>query len=135
VRHDGAAGTTGNVCWFLTGSCNTARLNRDVEPKGIAKLCRVLTAGCHKQSGLNCTGREPFIVGRATAESMVSQRSMRGKPLYLAAQPRSTGMALKAMWRDPVGLDVSFWRLRVTHSMTGNPQSRHPEPPGVEHAT
>jgi hypothetical protein len=103
--------------------------------KGIAKLCRVLTAGCHKQSGLNCTGREPFIVGRATAESMVRQRSMRGKPLYLAAQPRISGMALKATWRDPVGLDVSFWRLRITHSMTGDPRSRHPEPPGVERAT
>jgi hypothetical protein len=103
--------------------------------KGIAKLCRVLTAGCHKQSGLKCTGHEPFIVGWATAESMVSQRSMRGKPLYLAAQPRSSGMALKASGVIRMDLMFPSGDCGTTQSMTGNPQSRYPEPPGVEHAT
>jgi hypothetical protein len=40
-------------------------------------------AGCHKQSVLKCTERDPFIAGRATEEFTVRQRSMCGKPLYL----------------------------------------------------
>jgi hypothetical protein len=55
----------------------------EAERKGIAKLCRVPTAGCHKQNDLNCTGCKPSIAGRATTESMVRQRIMRQKPLYL----------------------------------------------------
>jgi putative transposase len=74
--------------WLPTGSCNAALLGRDAEQKGAAKFCRVLTVGCHKQSSLNCTGREPFFTGRATAAFMVRQRSMRRKPLYLVKQPR-----------------------------------------------
>ena len=41
--------------WFPTGSWNAALLGRDTGQKGAAKFCRVLTAGCHKQSSLNCT--------------------------------------------------------------------------------
>ena len=56
----------------------------EIGRKGIAKFCRVPTAGCHEQSDLNCTGCNPSIAGRATAESMVRQRIVRQKPLYLA---------------------------------------------------
>ena len=55
----------------------------EIGRKGIAKLCRVPTVGCHKQSDLNCTGCKPSVAGRATTESMVRQRIMRQKPLYL----------------------------------------------------
>ena len=41
--------------WLPTGSWNAALLGRDTGRKGTAKFCRVLTAGCHKQSSLNCT--------------------------------------------------------------------------------
>ncbi len=61
-------------------------LPRSVEEigrKGIAKFCRVPTVGCHKQSDLNCTGCKPSIACRATTESMVRQRIVRQKPLYL----------------------------------------------------
>ena len=69
--------------WLSTGSWNAALSGRDTEQKGAAKFCRVLTVGCHKQSSLNCTGREPFFTGRATTAFMVRQRSMRRTPLYL----------------------------------------------------
>ena len=74
--------------WLPTGSWSAALPGRDTEQKGAAKFCRVLTAGCHKQSSLNCTGREPFFTGRATTAFMVRQRSMRRTPLYLVKQPR-----------------------------------------------
>ena len=74
--------------WLPTGSWNAALPGRDTEQKGAAKFCRVLTVGCHKQSSLNCTGREPFFTGRATTAFMVRQRSMRRTPLYLVEQPR-----------------------------------------------
>ena len=74
--------------WLPTGSWNAALLGRDTEQKGAAKFCRVLTAGCHKQSSLNSTEREPFFTGRATTAFMVRQRSMRRKPLYLEQRPR-----------------------------------------------
>jgi hypothetical protein len=56
--------------------------------KGAAKLGRLPTAGCHAQSSLNCTehGRSA-AARRATARSMVRQRSVRWKPLY-SATPR-----------------------------------------------
>jgi len=59
------------------------RSMEEIGRKGIAKLCRVPTAGCHKQSDLNCTGCKPSFAGRATTESMVRQRIVRQKPLYL----------------------------------------------------
>ena len=53
--------------------------------KGAAKLGRLPTAGCHAQSSLNCTERgRVAAVSRATARSMVRQRSVRWKPLYTA---------------------------------------------------
>ncbi len=100
------------ACWFLTGSCKTAPFDWDIERKGDAKLRHVPMVGCHKQSVLNCTGRDPFIAGRATKEFTVRQRSMRGKPLYLVAQPCSTEWR-KGMWRDPAGLNVFRWRGRA----------------------
>jgi hypothetical protein len=52
--------------------------------KGAAKLGRLPTAGCHAQSSLNCTERgRVTAASRATARSMVRQRSVRRKPLYL----------------------------------------------------
>ena len=52
--------------------------------KGAAKLGRLPTAGCHAQSSLNCTERgRVAAASRATARSMVRQRSVRWKPLYL----------------------------------------------------
>ena len=53
--------------------------------KGAAKLGRLPTAGCHAQSSLNCTERDCVAAAsRATARSMVRQRSVRWKPLYTA---------------------------------------------------
>lgn len=60
-------------------------LMKEVRRKEAAKLHRVPTAGCHKQNGLKCTGCGPSTAGRATTVSMVRQRSMRRKPLYLAS--------------------------------------------------
>ena len=60
--------------------------------KGAAKLGRLLTAGCHTQSSLNCTERgRSATAGRATARSMVRQRSVRWKPLYLATTRLTDG--------------------------------------------
>lgn len=56
--------------------------------KGAAKLGRLPTAGCHAQSSLNCTERgRVAVASRATARSMVRQRSVRWKPLYLLHHP------------------------------------------------
>ena len=56
--------------------------------KGAAKLGRLPTAGCHAQSSLNCTEHGRVAAGRrATARSMVRQRSVRWKPLYLPHLP------------------------------------------------
>jgi HTH-like domain len=56
--------------------------------KGAAKLGRLPTAGCHAQSSLNCTEQGRLRpVRRATARSMVRQRSVRWKPLYLPHHP------------------------------------------------
>ena len=63
-------------------------LGKEPERKGAAKLCHVLMVGCHKQSSLNCTGRGPLSTSRATTVSMVRQRSVRWKPLYLLHTPR-----------------------------------------------
>lgn len=78
------------------------RSMEEIGRKGIAKFCWVPTAGCHEQSDLNCTGCNPSIAGRATAESMVRQRIVRQKPLYLATH------LLKAGWS---GEDCGLSRL------------------------
>ncbi len=59
---------------------------KEVDLKGAVKLLRVPTEGQNKQNGLKCTGCEPSLTGRATTGSMVRQRSMRQKPLYLEHQ-------------------------------------------------
>ncbi len=82
--------------WLPTGSWNAAPLGKDTERKGAAKLRHVPMAGCHKQSSLNSTGRGPLPTSRATTGSMVRQRSVRRKPLYLEQPTLNDGMA----WRD-----------------------------------
>jgi hypothetical protein len=87
---------TNHAGWLLTGSWNAAPLGKETERKGAAKLRQVPTAGCHKQSSLNSTGRGPFSTSRATTVSMVRQRNVRRKPLYLAQPTLNDGMA----WGD-----------------------------------
>ena len=58
-----------------------------------------------------------LTVSRATARSMVRQRSVRRTPLYLADTPSLR----RATWRDPVGLDVPFWRVRANALGDGFP--------------
>ena len=82
--------------WLPTGSWNAAPLGKDSGRKGAAKLRQVPMAGCHKQSSLNSTGRGPLPTSRATIGSMVRQRSVRRKPLYLEQPTLNDGMA----WRD-----------------------------------
>ena len=93
--------------WLPTGSWNAAPLGKETERKGAAKLRYVPMAGCHKQSSLNSTGRGPFSTSRATTVSMVRQRSVRRKPLYLEQPTLNDGMAWRDMWCDSVGLDVT----------------------------
>ena len=59
---------------------------KEVDLKGVVKLLRVPTERQNEQNGLKCTGCEPSLTGRATTGSMVRQRSMRQKPLYLEHQ-------------------------------------------------
>ena len=66
----------------------------------------VPAAGCHKQSDLNCTGCKPSIAGRATTESMVRQRIVRQKPLYLEAHLSMTGWGREDCGRNR--LDMMF---------------------------
>jgi len=87
---------TNHACWLPTGSWNAAPLGKDPERKGAAKLRHVPMAWCQKQSSLNSTGRGPLPTSRATTGSMVRQRSVRRKPLYLEQPPLNDGMA----WRD-----------------------------------
>ena len=82
--------------WLPTGSWNAAPLGKDSGRKGAAKLRQVPMAGCHKQSSLNSTGHGPLPTSRATIGSMVRQRSVRRKPLYLEQPTLNDGMA----WRD-----------------------------------
>ena len=76
--------------------------------KGTAKLGWVPTAGLNQQSGLNCTGCGPFDAGRATTGSMVRQRIMRQKPLYL--QANSQWLDGAGMFR---GLNWLGWKFRA----------------------
>lgn len=109
----------------------------EIGRKGIAKLCRVPTAGCHKQSDLNCTGCKPSTAGRATTESMVRQRIVRRKPLYLVTtSQRPDGVERTA---DRTGWTLYF--LLVDTDIRNVSGDRFlllcclPEPPGVEHGT
>lgn len=98
---------TNHASWLPTGSWNAAPLGKDPERKGAAKLRHVPTAGCHKQSSLNSTGRGPLSTSRATIVSRVRQRSVRRKPLYLEQPTLNDGMAWRDLWCDSVGLDVA----------------------------
>ena len=82
--------------------------------KMAAKFHYVPTLGCHKQSGFKCTGYRPLTAGgRAAIVSMVRQRSMRWKPLYLDTQLLNSRMGLRKPWSAPDGHDVSFWQIRI----------------------
>ncbi|MEM6844627.1 MAG: hypothetical protein AAF632_20590 [Bacteroidota bacterium] len=118
---------------FLTGSCNTAPPGKGSPVEGDCQARYVLNSGCHKQSSLNCTGNSPFAVGRATTESMMRQRNMRRKPLYLAYQPPIGKWNWRIMWTDSASLYIAGRRMSINHSVMGSPYSHHPEPPGVEH--
>ena len=104
---------------------------REVQWKGVVKFYSVLRVKRNKQNNLKCTGDSPFAVGRATKESMMRQRSMRWKPLYLVCNP----LIKKWLWRNVVssyGLEVA--RRGILTSVVGYLHSHYPEPPGVEHA-
>jgi len=103
---------------------------KEVWWKGVVKHHSVLRMRRNKQSDLKCTGGRPFTVGRATAESMMRQRSMRRKPLYLACHPSIK----KWLWRNVVSSYGLFIAMRgILISVVGVPHSHYPEPPGVEH--
>jgi hypothetical protein len=104
---------------------------REVWWKGAVKFYTVLSMRRNKQNSLKCTGDRPLPVGRATTESMMRQRSMCRKPLYLMRQPSIK----KWLWRNVVssyGLDVAMRGLLT--SVMGFPYGHYPEPPGVKHA-
>jgi transposase len=103
---------------------------REVWWKGVVKFYSVLRVRRNKQNNLKCTGDSPFAVGWATKESMMRQRSLRRKPLYLVCNP----LIKKWLWRNVVssyGLEIA--RRGVLISVVGYPHSHYPEPPGVEH--
>jgi len=79
---------------------------KEIGQKGTAKLCQVPLTGCHKQSGLKCTGRRPSPSGRATTGCMARQRSMRLKPLYLAINLIISVMAFEAY--GEIRADLTF---------------------------
>lgn len=106
--------------------------SREAGWKGVVKVYRVLMVSQNKQNNLKCTGGSPFTTGRATTESMMRQRSMRRKPLYLDCQP----LIMKWHWRNVVsscGLYVAKGGILI-YSIMGYPHCHYPEPPGVEHA-
>ena len=156
VRHEGAVGQVQPSRLVFGRQLKYCPTRLGIEWKGAAKLRQMPMAGCHEQSSLNCTRRDPFIVGWATAGSMVRQRSMRRKPLYLATQPslRNGGRGRGENWPDSLfpasfaAAAVGSFMRKLNHlgfcfrSVTGSdavddgvPHSHHPEPPGVEHAT
>jgi hypothetical protein len=93
------------IGWFSTGDWNVTPFEGRIRRKGAVKLRWVPTAGLNEQNGLNCTGCGLPTAGRATTGSMVRQRSMRQKPLYLEANSLWLGRA-ERMWSDSVRLDV-----------------------------
>ena len=84
-QREGRTRRSANRSWLI----HDRQLQRCLAPveagrKGAAKLGRLPTAGCHAQSSLKCTEQGRLRpVRRATARSMVRQRSVRWKPLYL----------------------------------------------------
>jgi hypothetical protein len=115
VRHDGLSK------WASLPMPNRYRMSQPVKEtgwKGAAKLHRVPPVGLNKQNGLNCTGCGPPTTGRATAGSMVRQRSMRRKPLYLdcnsldgQVEPRECdqdwyGLMFRTGWYD---MRIRWW--------------------------
>ncbi|NLA48458.1 MAG: transposase, partial [Bacteroidales bacterium] len=59
------------------------RYAREAWRKGAVKFLTVLRKRSNKQNSLKCTEDRPFPVGRTTAESMMRQRNIRWKLLYL----------------------------------------------------
>jgi len=107
-----------------------SQYTREVYWKGVVKFPLVLKWRRNKQNNLKCTGGRPFTAGRATTESMMRQRNMCRKPLYLTCQPPRK----EWLWRVVVssyGLDVA--NRGIINSVVGYLQGHYPEPPGVEH--
>ncbi len=94
--------------------------------KGTAKPGLVPPARWNKQSGLNCTGCGSSTVGRATAGSMVRQRSVRWKPLSLVHQCLQMRDDVKTKRSELAGLYVLCWWMRLTHPAWGKPSNLMP---------
>lgn len=118
MRHDGAIG----ICrWLPAGARPTAEMpslsKGGSKRKGTVNLRRVPSARLHEQNGLNRTGHGPFTVSRATAGSMVRQRSTRRKPLYLQLQAPKRRMGFGGASRSElVRLDVPTGGCAIAHS-------------------
>ena len=107
------------------------RYTREVWRKGAVKFLSVLRRRRNKQNSLKCTEDSPFTVGRATTESMMRQRSIRWKLLYLIDNLQERN-GLGGMWS---ALKVFILLIRgINNSIAGSPHSCYPEPPGVEYA-
>jgi len=107
------------------------RYAREVWRKGAVKFLSVLRRRRNKQNSLKCTEDSPFTVGRATTESMMRQRSMRRKLLYLIANLQERN-GLGGLWS---ALTVFMLLMRgMYNSIAESPHSCYPEPPGVEYA-
>ena len=78
--------------------------------KGAVKLLRVPTEGQNQQNGLKCTGCGPSLTCRATIGSMVRQRSMRRKPLYLESDSHCDLMEQRDC--DEIRSGLMFWTGR-----------------------
>jgi len=87
--------------------------------KGAVKFIRVPTERQNEQNSLKCTGCGPSLTGRATTGSMVRQRSMRRKPLYLLAQLSLWLDGAERLRRDLVWLYVLDWKARNSCQMGG----------------
>jgi len=88
--------------------------------KGAVKFHRVPPMWRNKQNGLNCTGCGPPLTGRATTGSMVRQRSMRRKPLYLVCN--SFDGLLEPRERDQYRYGLKFhsgwYDMRISWKVT-----------------
>ena len=80
---------------------------KEVDLKGAVKPNRVPTERQNKQNSLKCTGCGPSLTGRATTESMVRQRSMRRKPLYLESNSQYGLMEQRDC--DEIRSGLMFW--------------------------
>jgi len=88
---------------------------KEIGWKGAAKLHRVPPVELNKQNGRNCTGCGPPTTGRATAGSMVRQRSMRRKPLYLECNSLDSLVEPRERDQDRYGLKfrTGWYNMRI----------------------